>query len=53
MFLGATWLRNISDISSYIPLCHVVEEHILSLSALMTKSAYVPQDTLLGYVSRS
>jgi hypothetical protein len=44
MFLG--WPRNIS---SYVPQCHVAEEHKLCSSALMSMQSYVCQDIFLSY----
>jgi hypothetical protein len=47
MFLG--WPRNIS---SYVPRCHVAEEHKLCYSALMSVQSYIHQDIFLSYVSQ-
>jgi hypothetical protein len=45
MFLGSP--RNVS---SYVPRCHVTEEHNLCSSAPMSMQTYVYQDMFLGYV---
>jgi hypothetical protein len=45
MFLG--WSRNIS---SYVPRCHVAEEHKLYSSALLSVQSYIRQDIFLSYV---
>jgi hypothetical protein len=45
MFFG--WPRNIS---SYVPRCHVAEEHKLCSSAPMFMQSYVRQDIFLSYV---
>jgi hypothetical protein len=48
MFLG--WLRNIS---SYIPRCHVAEEHNLCSSAPIFVQSYIHQDMFISsYVPR-
>jgi hypothetical protein len=47
MFLGSP--RNIS---SYVPRCHVAEEHNLCSSAPMSMQTYVHQDMLFVYVPR-
>jgi hypothetical protein len=47
MFLG--WPRNIS---SYVPRCHMAEEHKLCSSAPMFMQSYVRQDIFLSYVPR-
>jgi hypothetical protein len=45
MFLS--WPRNIS---SYVPRCHVAEEHKLCSWASMSMQSYVRQDIFLSYV---
>jgi hypothetical protein len=63
MFLGEAYVlqgtpRNIRGLCSsgnelmfsYVPRCHVAEEHNLCLSAPMPQWAYVPRDTFLSYV---
>jgi hypothetical protein len=56
MFLG--FPRNVSsvmflgfprNISSYVPWCHVSEEHNLCSSVLMSMRTYVRQDMFLGH----
>jgi hypothetical protein len=46
MFIG--WSRNIS---SYIPQCHVTDEHNLYSLAPMSVQSYIRQDIFISYVS--
>jgi hypothetical protein len=41
-------LGSLRNIRSYVPRCHVAEEHKLCLSAPMVRWVYIRPDTFLG-----